>query len=130
MSGESIAQQIRLSIRAPSARGVAERWRSQYQKPDGRWTRTVSGDSEKVYNALCDLGPTPDPEKAAAIIGNKSWTHPRCSGCTEDVTLVVCFDEGWGDDKPQICPSCLAEATRLLNTTIARSPSAIEQRGE
>ena len=42
----------RVSVSVASGRGVAERWRTQYQR-DGKWTRTAKGDSEQIYNAIC-----------------------------------------------------------------------------
>lgn len=97
-----------INIRVAAARNVAERWRQTYQRNDG-WTRTAYGDSEVVYNKLCDLGPSPPIMKVVEIIGNKSWTHLTCAGCNEytDVAAQV------GEDL-LICEDCAHDAHTAL----------------
>ena len=104
----------RVSIVVPNARGVAERWRSSYQHGD-EWTRTVSGDSELVYNKLCDLGQSPDPDLAAGIIGNKSWTHKSCSGCRAEESKMVSFGSDYSDNEIIMCKSCLQGGLRAID---------------
>lgn len=37
------------SLKQANGKGVAERWRRQYQHPKDGWTNTVSGSSKAVY---------------------------------------------------------------------------------
>ncbi len=94
------------SIEIASAANVAERWRSQYQR-DGKWTRTASGDSEEIYNALCDLGRNPDIAAVATIIGNKSWSYLSCDGCDKYVTHAVKLNHGYSEKDHLLCRNCL-----------------------
>jgi len=100
-----------VSIIKASGRGVAERWRTRYQKKDG-WTKTASGDSKDVYDKLCDLGHVPDIAKVAEIIGNKSWSYIRCEGCSDEVEEAVSIGE---HDAKSYCKTCIDEAKTALN---------------
>lgn len=104
----------RVNVVVPNARGVAERWRSAYQHGD-RWTRTVSGDCEQIYNKLCDLGKSPDPDMVAGIIGNKSWTHQHCSGCFAEENQMVSFGTDYSDNEVILCKACLQDGLRALS---------------
>ena len=103
----------RVFVSVASGRGIAERWRTQYQDSNGRWTRIVSGPSETIYEKLCALGEGPDVDKIAEIIGNKSWGHLTCSGCNEYVKRAVCFNER-SDDPIYLCHICIKDAIRAL----------------
>lgn len=94
-----------------SGRGVAERWRRQYQQPAGWVTRTAGGSPEDTYNALCALGPLPDPDAAAKLIGNQSWTHPTCSSCSRSVLVAAEFGDS---ETTKLCADCLREGDAML----------------
>lgn len=96
-----------------SARGVAERWKSQYYDRNGAWITTANGPSDKLYNQLCALGPSPDIEAVATILGNKSWTHLTCGGCSESVMKAVRIGEY---DGKVYCAECISEASEALRT--------------
>ena len=103
-----------VTIRHASATGVADRWRSQYEK-DGKWTTTAFGDSESVYKKLCALGPTPPIDSAAEIIGNKGWSYLFCDSCREYVTMAVALGESTYDEPKIYCEQCLREAVHVLD---------------
>jgi hypothetical protein len=84
-----------------STDGVANRWREQY--PEGQRVLACGESVKKIQDALDALLPDSDPEKAAKIIGNKSWTHPFCSCCQEYVLHAVQF----GDATEATCLPCL-----------------------
>lgn len=105
----------RVSISVASARGVADRWREQYYERDGRkWSSTVSGPAEKVYDQLCALGQNPDIDIVAKIIGNESWSHLLCSGCNERVKAAVSFGSNYSDNELLLCAPCVEDAARAL----------------
>lgn len=106
----------RVKVTFASGRGVAERWRSQYQR-DGVWTRVVSGDSEKIYNALCDLGHNADPAKVAEIIGNQSWSHLSCSACGDYVLRAVDFGCEHSDHGVMLCEPCVKDGASVITLT-------------
>jgi len=95
----------KLEVKRASAMNVAAQWRRQYyeEKAD-KWPKTARGASEDVYNRLCDLGVSPDLDAAAAIVGNKSWTHPTCNGCDQYVekAIVVGYEHNL-----TMCEQCL-----------------------
>lgn len=106
----------RVKVSVASGRGVAERWRRQYQNKDGNWTRTVKGDSEATHNALCALGPDPDIDAVAIAIGNQGWAHLSCSGCGTHVTRAVSFGtEYCSADEVLMCQLCLQEGLRAIS---------------
>lgn len=96
-----------------TATGVADRFRSRYEM-DGKWLTTAFGSAEIIYERLCELGPVPDIEDAAKIIGNQSWSYLTCSGCREYITKGVAFQESYDDNKPILCETCLREAVTVL----------------
>ena len=98
----------KFSIEIASARYVAERWRRQYQH-GAEWTTTVKGSSKDTYEKLCALGETPDVEAVAEIIGNKSWSYLRCSGCDDDVTRALRIRSEYMEGV-LLCRSCAIEA--------------------
>lgn len=114
----------RVTVAVASGRGVAERWRSQYQR-DGKWTRTVSGDSEVTYNKLCDLGPNPDIDAVAEAIGNKSWGHLSCSGCSDHVVRAASFGCDYNERDILLCEPCLRDGLNALTP----SPLKVDELG-
>lgn len=107
----------RVKISVASARGVADRWRETYRdKTTGKWGTTVSGDSEKVYKALCKLGHKPDIEQVAGIIGNKTWSFLTCSGCNEYITRGADFGSDYSDNQVLLCEPCLKDGLAAMQT--------------
>jgi hypothetical protein len=101
-----------VSVQVASARGVADRWKAQYQHPKDGWSTTAYGDSKAVYEKLCALGTNPDIEKAAEAIGNKSWSYISCDGCGNYETRAVSI----GEYEPKsYCKTCIQEAFGALN---------------
>ena len=98
---------MRIQLAEAKALDVAERWRAQYQNEDKTWRSTVTGDTEIVYNKLL-MCPN-DPDQIAAIVGNKSWTHTYCNGCSEYVKVSVIYGE---DTK--LCRNCLASGSTAI----------------
>lgn len=105
----------RVSVSVASGRGVAERWRTQYQH-DGKWTRTANGRSEQIYNALCDLGDNPDIEAVAKAIGNQSWSYLTCSGCNDSVARAADFGDNYSDREVKLCQACLEDGLAALTS--------------
>ena len=103
----------RVSVSVASGRGVAERWRTQYQR-DGKWTTTVSGDSKKVYERLCKLGENPDIDVVAGIIGNKGWAHLSCNGCGDYVVRAANLTREYSDNENLLCEACLKDGLAAL----------------
>lgn len=95
-------------------RGVAERWRVQYGI-SGTWTRTISGDSEKVYKRLLALPDTATAKDVEAIIGNDSWTRLTCDQCDREVDAVVELGQrpDYASHAADICLDCLRTALNL-----------------
>ncbi len=104
----------RIQVDVASGRGVADRWRAQYERPDG-WLKTVSGDSKEVYNKLCDLGPSPDIAKVAEIIGNKGWSYINCDGCGEYVERAADYGSEY-DKTIKLCQLCLDDGLKALTS--------------
>lgn len=98
-----------VSIEHATARGVADRWRSQYER-NGVW---IAGPrpSERVYTDLCSLGDIPDIAVVATIIGNKSWSYLSCNGCRDYVERAVRIGS---DDGEIYCSTCIVEAHSIL----------------
>ena len=69
------------------------------------------GDSELVYNSLCDLGLNPDIKAVADIIGNKSWSYIICDGCSASVEAAVILGEY---EAKKYCRICINEAASVL----------------
>ena|ERR1039458_118635 len=105
-----------VSVSVASGRGVAERWRTQYQH-DGKWTRTAKDSGEVIYNALCDLGDNPDIEAVAKAIGNQSWSYLTCSGCNDYVTRAADFSDNYSDHEIKLCQACLEDGLGALTKT-------------
>jgi hypothetical protein len=112
----------RVTIAVASGRGVAERWRSQYQH-GAKWTRTVSGDSEGIYKQLCDLGENPKVEEVANIIGNQGWDHLSCSGCDSYVLRAASYGTDYSERDILMCEACLREGLGAMSASTARDPS-------
>lgn len=104
-----------VNIQVASARGVADRWASQYQHPVDGWRRYSEldkGRSRKdVHDELAALGDNPPIDKVAEIIGNKSWSYICCDGCNNYVERAVCI----GEYEPKAyCATCIEEAAYIL----------------
>ena len=98
-----------IKIVTASADGVAERWFKQYRKEiEAPPRRTTTRDPIDIYNQLCALGTNPSIDAVAEVIGNKSWTHIFCAGCTEYVTVAI--ELGNYDDTRQYCCDCINRA--------------------
>jgi hypothetical protein len=52
------------------------------------------------------------PDRIAAIIGNKGWTHPSCCECNQDVEVAITF--GSGDYPATVCLPCLKGSVAAL----------------
>lgn len=104
----------RVRVSVATGRGVAERWRIQYERKD-HWTSTVSGDSKDIYEALCKLGPNPDIAKVAEVIGNKSWSYISCSGCGDQVERAADFGSDYSDTNIQLCIECCRDGLGALS---------------
>jgi hypothetical protein len=112
----------RVSISVASGRDVAERWRYQYYERKGReWSSTVNGPAKNKYDALCALGPNPDIDKVAEIIGNKSWTHLTCNACNDYVVRAVSFGADYSDREILLCSDCIGQAAMVLKTNKEQS---------
>lgn len=96
------------------SKGIAERWRTQYERPNGNWPVTAHGSSMDIHEALCALGEDPDPDDVAKIIGNKSWSYHSCSGCGDYYHRLVEIGEY---EQKSYCKTCLTEALALLEDT-------------
>jgi hypothetical protein len=104
----------RFSIVVAEGRGVAERWRKQYQHPRDGWGNTASGNSKDVYEKLCALGPNPSPDSVAEVIGNKSWAHLDCIGCSEYALKAVRVGSGSYGEDALLCPDCIEQAAAAI----------------
>lgn len=98
-----------ITIKRSTGLNIAERWRRQYyEQQTQRWLKTATGQSEDIYNMLCDLGPNPEPVAVDAIIGNDSWTHPSCTCCGRRIDKAVMI--GDKEDNFILCEPCLEAA--------------------
>jgi hypothetical protein len=92
------------------AKTVAERWRKQYFR-EGSWGRTITGDSELVYNRLLEC--SNDPAEIARIVGNFGWSHISCGSCGEYVLVVVVFGEN--ESEVKVCRNCVTAGAAAIN---------------
>lgn len=107
-------------VRASGA-GVADRWKAQYCRK-GAWDRNYQGDSKDVWEKLVALGCNPSPARVAEVIGNKSWTHIRCSACWRDVLTAVSWGPEAEDYGPiKLCRPCTIRAVKALDRVMANS---------
>jgi hypothetical protein len=90
------------------ARGVAARWKDQ------RGNRPLTDRNLAIHLALLALGDEPDPDEAARIIGNQSWTHPCCDGCGDYVGRAVRIHGEYSSEGAYYCALCIGEAAQLL----------------
>lgn len=101
---------MNIKIASAVAENVAARWmETYYDKKNDLWRETAFGDTQVVHQKL--LACANDPEKLAAIIGNKSWTHISCDGCSESVSIAAVFSSG---GEPSLCLNCLTSAQAAL----------------
>ena len=102
---------FQLITRQYQANRAAKRWKVNYPKD----TITTVGSSNKTYDKLIDLGPTPNPDDVDKIIGNNSWTEvPRCEQCDKRVEAVVEVGQepDWESRTCYLCKECI---TKLYN---------------
>jgi len=52
------------------------------------------------------------PDRIAALIGNKGWTHPSCSECNQDVEVAISL--GSADYPATVCLPCLKGSVAAL----------------
>jgi hypothetical protein len=97
-----------VSIEVASARGVADRW-FQGRFRDSVWIRDLDAG---IHERLLSLGDNPSIEAASEIIGNKSWTHVSCSGCSSYVDRGVRLGESY--EGHVYCRTCIEEAHQIL----------------
>ncbi len=96
-------------------KGLAQRYQQQYAKNmqfrDGSWSDSIV----KRLSEETDL----TEEKAAEIIGNKSWTRNSCNECGEDVFAVVQLGEepDYESATAKVCVNCLNTALALIEQT-------------
>lgn len=110
-----------MRISVASGRGVAERWRSQYLHPKEGWGTTALGNSKDIYERLCALGPSPDPDAVAEIIGNKGWAHLQCTACGEYVRRAVDLTPPYKDEALLLCEPCVGQARAAFEEAAARA---------
>jgi hypothetical protein len=115
--GRDMSSIKRVGVRVASARGVADRWRAQYQNKDGLWTNTISGNGEQIYDKLCALGHNPSVDAVAKVLGNKSWTHIVCDACGDEVVKAANFGDHGGP--LAICEPCLTDGLNALTKATA-----------
>lgn len=101
------AKYVKIKIETATGRGVADRWERQYCR-DGAWS---SEERKAEWTRLRDLGADPAPEAIQAIIGNPSWTHIFCDGCSDYTSRAVVI----GEYEPhRFCETCIREASAVL----------------
>lgn len=97
---------MKLLSRKIKAATAADRWAYRYQA--NRWP-----DKQATLQALCDLGPDPDPDEVDRVIGNASWTRTSCSECgNEDPMFVVQLghEPDYESCTAWICDTCIEKA--------------------
>jgi len=107
--GVSTARVVRVVV--ATARGVAARWFDQnFVRHGNNW---YSSDRKVTHAQLLALGDNPPIDKAAEVIGNKSWTYILCKGCSEYVERAVKIGDGY-DPEIVLCQACLDEGARAI----------------
>lgn len=96
-------------IAVASAVGVAERWATQYP------ARDYPGERQEITKRLREMGDKADPDEVAKVIGNKTWTHPSCGSCGQDVKRAVVFNRY--DTELFVCEACMESASAALSST-------------
>jgi hypothetical protein len=111
--------------------GVAKRWRRQYEPfekfdntpifPPANPNASKLRPKRQIAEELDKLNlNTATEDQVNEIIGNKSWTRLTCDQCKRDVEAVIRL----GDPKANIngtpsfyiCPDCIAQAARSMQT--------------
>lgn len=104
-------------------RQVPERWKAQYCYAEGKWGKTMGGDTSLVYKGLAALDrETATPEQVAAIIGNGSWSQLLCNECGQNVDAIVELGQPPDHDSStaNVCVSCMYKAIALLGPALLR----------
>lgn len=92
--------------------------KSYYDSKKKKWGDLISGSAEEVFERLCDLGPSPNPDDVNAVIKNTSWTDCTCSECRKAVETVVQLGEepDYESSTAWICIDCLRSAVALVES--------------
>ena len=110
---------ITLITRKDRAKSVADRWKLNYLVGNSIWFNTPELDSKQVYEALIDLGTSPDPDEVDRIIGNSSWTEVQeCDKCGEHYDQIVEIDLHQLQTTTRLCQTCLRAALQLFGTEV------------
>ena len=105
---------MQLITKQEIANEAKDHWKMQYFE-NGAWLRSISGDTEVVYNNLVSLGDNPAPNLVDQLIGNYSWTRLECSECHADVDEAVLFGVvDYDSEYCYLCKDCLAKALDLF----------------
>ena len=71
---------IKLKMHKVTKDEVAKNWHKQYFK-NGDWA--YGKNKRQTYEAIKALPETASPEDIVKVVGNNSWTHNRCSICSD-----------------------------------------------
>jgi len=90
---------------------AVDRWRKSYA--DWEPQRKFADGKTKKQNddAFDQIEHTPDA--IAAIMGNKSWTHPQCTFCGNYCDKVISVKDEWDDKSTEICKTCVSKISTL-----------------
>lgn len=110
---------VRRVTAAEVSANAVSRWRRQYAGYANDY-RLFDGRSVGEIDAAM-VAAQGDPEKIAAVHGNKGWSHPQCSCCGERADEVALIERRSYDEETQICPDCLARAAVALRPPPATS---------
>lgn len=108
-------------VKAGKTQKVSQRWKLQYNRKDG-WSTTygkngpestktkyeqiLAIENSRVRNKL---------DKIDEVIGNKSWTHAYCSGCsTQTRENLISIDMCDNEYNYQLCITCVRKMLTLL----------------
>lgn len=101
-----------VNLQIASARGVADRWASQYQHPKDGWASAGHAGAKDKHESLVALGPNPPIERVTEIIGNKSWSYINCDGCGDYVERAIAIGEY---ESKSYCTTCIREAAAIMD---------------
>jgi hypothetical protein len=97
---------------------VAERWKDQYFYIDEGWRLFLrQGNAENTYNSIIEAKTL---DEVDTVIGNISWTHNSCHGCsTFTRKALIKFDDG--EYTKQYCKSCVKEMLKAFKSSSTSS---------
>ena len=94
---------------------VAERWKRQYST-NGHWRELLVASARSTVETHAKILACKTLDQVDLIIGNKSWTHNRCSSCsTQTRKKMANFDVNDGEYDYSICATCLRAALDELS---------------